>query len=99
MAQQAQERWNDMRARCNFLGVPQRILASGWELSQIVNALSLSPSHTHTPTQPDFYFALFFFFFFYCGSNWLQQQPQMLVGRNGANKTNLIANKLPGEFS
>lgn len=59
--------------------------------------VSLSPSHTHTPTQPDFYFALFFFFF--SGSNWLQQQPQMLVGRNGANKTNLIANKLPGEFS
>lgn len=98
MAQQAQERWNDMRARCNFLGVPQRILASGWELSQIVNALSLSLSFTHS--HPDTTrFLLCTFFFFYCGSNWLQQQPQMLVGRNGANKTNLIANKLPGEFS
>lgn len=36
---------------------------------------------------------------FYWGTNWLQQQLQMLVGRNGENKTNLIANKLHGEFS
>lgn len=98
MAQQAQERWNDMRARCNFLGVPQRILASGWELSQIVNALSLSLLHTLTPRHNQIS-TLHFFFFSFSGSNWLQQQPQMLVGRNGANKTNLIANKLPGEFS
>lgn len=47
-AQQARGRWSDMRARCNFLGVPQRISASGWELSQIGDAHTQPDTHTDT---------------------------------------------------
>lgn len=97
-----EERWNDVRTRCNFLGAPPRESQPLDGNSRKLWMHFYTLMHKYTHTEPDLCFVVLriylFIYLFYKGSNWLQQQPRMLLGRNGANKTNLIANKLHGEF-
>lgn len=82
-------RWNDRGTECP----PDR----GCHLLQM-----WCWTHPRARKQTSFFVVFVLFFFSLCsywGTNWLQRQRQMLLGRNGENKTTLIANKLHGEFS
>lgn len=90
-------RKNDFRAKYNFLRVPPR---ESWPLD--VNC----QMHKHIGRDTQLVCTLKkknrtkkIYFKRSCFQQQQQQKPQMLVQRNEANKTNLIANKLPSEFS
>lgn len=73
-ALQAAGRWNDVRTGCNFPGVLGRIPATVLgTVCTIVDALL----HTDAQIRTNILFVLLVF---PKGSNWLQQQLQMLLG-------------------
>lgn len=75
-ALQAVERWNDVRTGCNFPGVLGRIPATELgTVCTIVDALLHTDAQIHKCTT-----RLFVLLVFPKGSNWLQQQLQMLLG-------------------